>query len=100
MYFYMDYFYLNPSVMMGLQKRMGRSEVNVLLLMMCYMSEKSSNVFINCKESREMFGLYGFSKTPERISAILSSMAKKGVLKREASGIYTLPDGLFKLVNK
>ena len=90
-----DYFYLNPSKMMELSKKMDGSEIKVLLLIMANMSDTHNSVFINCKESREMFASMGYAKTPERISSVLSSMVKKGIIVRKGQGIFALPDMLF-----
>lgn len=51
--------------------------------------------FVNNAENRAIIAQIGFDKTPERISALLGSMVKKGVIKRVINGMYSLPEDLF-----
>ena len=92
-----DYFYVNPSMMVEYCRELSGSEFKVLLGMMYCMSETNSSVFINCTESRQTLASLGYEKTPERISAVLSSLVKKGIIYRKAQGVFTLPENLFKL---
>lgn len=96
-----DYFYLNPSKMMEISKKLGGSEIKMLYAMFYCMACDDRSVFINNAENRKrMAEELDFSKTPERISSILSSLTKKGVIKREMNGVYTVPGDLFRLGDK
>ena len=96
-----DYFYLNPSKMMEVIKKLGGSEIKMLYAMFYCMSCDDRDVFINNAENRKRIAEeLDFDKTPERISSILSSLVKKGVIKKEMNGVYTVPDDLFRLGDK
>jgi hypothetical protein len=90
-----DYCYLNTSKMVELSEKLEGSEIKMLFAIIYCLNESDSDWFINNAENRAKIAHAGFSKTPERFSAILSTMAKKGILKREASGVYSMPEGLF-----
>jgi hypothetical protein len=90
-----DYFYLNPSKMIELSKILGNSEIKMMLGIMYCLSITGEEWFVNNAENRSRIASIGFNKTPERISTQLGSMTKKGVLKREANGVYSIPEGLF-----
>ena len=92
-----DFFYLNPEEMIKLSRTLKGAEIKMLLAMMYCMSTNDSSVFINNAENRALMGEIDFAKTPERISTLLSSLTKKGVIKREVNGVYSLSTGLFKL---
>ena len=90
-----EYFYLNPSKMVELSRQMVGSEIKLLLGMMYCISNSDNKWFVNNAENRSRIAQLGFDKTPERFSAILGSLAKKGIIKREANGVYSLPEDLF-----
>jgi hypothetical protein len=90
-----DYFYLNPSKMVELSKILGNSEIKMMLGIMYCLSTTGEKWFVNNVENRSRMASIGFDKTPERISTLLGSITKKGVLKREANGVYSLPENLF-----
>ena len=90
-----EYFYLNPSKMAELSRQMVGSEIKLLLGMMYCISNSDNKWFVNNAENRSRIARLGFDKTPERVSAILGSLAKKGIIKREANGVYSLPEDLF-----
>lgn len=90
-----DYFYLNPSKMVELSKQLVGSEIKLLLGMMYCTSGSDNKWFVNNAENRAKIAQLGFDKTPERISILLGSMVKKGVLKREINGVYSFPEDLF-----
>lgn len=92
-----DFFYLNPEEMIKLSRTLKGAEIKMLLAMMYCMSINDGSVFINNAENRALMGEIDFAKTPERISTLLSSLTKKGVIKREVNGVYSLPAGLFQL---
>ena len=95
-----EYYYLNSSKMLVLAKRLQGAEVKMLFAMMYCMSSAHSMLFINNKENRERMKDIDFAKSPERISLLLSSLTKKGIIKREFNGVYRLPEDLFLLADK
>lgn len=90
-----NYCYLNTSKMVELSRELEGSEIKMLFAIIYYLNSSESDLFINNAESRNMLAGIGFSKTPERFSAILSSMVKKGVIKREVNGVYSILEELF-----
>ena len=90
-----DYFYLNPSKMVELLKALQGAEIKMLWGTMYCLCTSGDQWFINNADNRKLIAEMGFDKTPERISALLGNLVKKGVLKREANGVYSLVEGLF-----
>lgn len=90
-----NYFYLNPSKMVEIAKDLSGSEIKMLYGIIYCLSVNGSEWFVNNTENRDRIAEVGFDKTRERLGNILSSLVKKGVLKRETQGVYTLPEGLF-----
>lgn len=90
-----DYFYLNPSKMVEFNKVMDGSDIKMLLGIMYCLSETGNEWFVNNAKSREMLKEIGFDKAPERISNILGSLTKKGIITRISNGVYSLPEDLF-----
>lgn len=95
-----DYFYLNPSKMIEVSRELNGSEIKMLYAIMYCLSSGRNQWFVNNASNRKLMAEIGFDKTPERISSLLGSLAKKGILKREASGVYSLLKGLFINPNK
>lgn len=91
-----DYFYLNAEEMVRISRTLKGAEIKMLYAMMYCMSKQETKLFINNVESRKLMKDLGFDKTPERISALLGALVKKGVIKREINGVYSLPDSLFR----
>ena len=60
-----------------------------------YLSSNNKELLIHNAEFREFLSSVGFAKTSIRISTILSSMVKKGVLVREGQGVFSVPGNLF-----
>ena len=81
--------------MVEIAKELQGSEIKMLYGIMYCLSSTGDQWFINNADNRKLISEIGFEKTPERISALLGSLAKKGVLKRETNGVYSLPEGLF-----
>ena len=90
-----DYCYLNTTKMVELSEKLEGSEIKMLFAIIYCLNDSDSGWFVNNAENRAKIAQAGFSKTPERISAILGAMVKKEVLKREANGVYSLPEELF-----
>lgn len=89
-----DYALINASKMHELTMRLSTVECKVMLGVLFYLSSNDKELYINNAETREFLSSLGIGKTPERICAILSSMVKKGVLKREAQGVFSVPGNL------
>lgn len=92
-----DHFYLSPSKMSELTTNLTGSEIKMLLAIMYCLSMDNTKLFVNNRRNRERMKEIDFDKTPVRISMLLSLLAKKGVIIREANALYRLPDGLFLL---
>ena len=90
-----DYFYLNPSKMLELTKKLQGAEIKLIYGIMYCLSSSGNQLFINNAANRKTIAEMGFEKTPERISCLLGCLTKKGILKREANGVYRLVEGLF-----
>lgn len=90
-----DYCYLNTSKMVKLSNVLEGSEIKMLFAIIYCLNENGSKWFANNKTNRTMIANIGFSKTPERISALLGLLVKKGVLKREVNGVYSISEDLF-----
>jgi hypothetical protein len=90
-----DYCYLNASKMLELSKIMDGSEIKMLFAILYCFNNTDSEWFINNSENRRLIAELGFNKTPARFSAILGSMVKKGILKREANSVYSIPRELY-----
>ena len=90
-----DCCYLNTSKMVELSNILEGSEIKMLFAIIYCLNENGSKWFANNKINRAMIASIGFDKTPERISALLGLLVKKGVLKREANGVYSIPEDLF-----
>ena len=90
-----DYCYLNTAKMVELSEKLEGSEIKMLFAIICCLNESDDDWFINNADNRDRMAKAGFNKTPERISTVLGSMVKKGVLKREINGVYSIPEGLF-----
>lgn len=92
-----DYFYLNAEEMIRISKSLKGAELKMLYAIMYCMSCQGTKLFINNAENRKLMKRIEFEKTPERISALLGTLTRKGIIKREVNGVYSLPDSLFKL---
>ena len=90
-----DYCHLNMTKMLELSPVMDGSEIKMLFAIMYCLNESDNNWFVNNAETREKIAQMGFAKTPERFSAILGSMVKKGILNRVTNGVYSLPENLY-----
>ena len=95
-----DYFYLNPSKMVELSRKLSGSEIKMLYGIMYCLSVTGNKKFINNAENRSRVAGIGFNRTRERIGILLSSLVKKKVLKREEHGVYSLLEGLFINANR
>ena len=95
-----DYFYLNVEEMVRISRTLKGAEIKMLYAMMYCVSKQETKLFINNAESRKLMKDLDFDKTPERISALLGTLVKKEVIKREINGVYSLPDSLFRTTLK
>lgn len=90
-----DYCYLNIDKMVELSNKLEGSEIKMVFAIIHCLNNSESNLFINNAETRSRIAELGFSKTPERFSAILGSLVKKGVIMRELNGVYSIPEDLY-----
>lgn len=90
---------INTSKMYKLFKKLTTVEFKMLLMILYYLSSTNKKVLVHNAEFRGFLDSVGFSKTSIRISTILSSMVKKGVLVREGQGVFSVPGNLFLPVN-
>lgn len=86
---------INTSKMKNLFNELSTVEFKMLLMILFYLSSNNKELLIHNADFREFLSSVNFSKTPERISTILSSMTKKGVLVKEAMGVYSVPEGIY-----
>lgn len=90
-----DYCYLNIDKMVELSNKLEGSEIKMIFAIIRCLNDSENNLFINNAENRSRIAKLGFSKTPERFSSILGSLTKKGVLKRELNGVYSISENLY-----
>lgn len=89
-----EYCLLNMSKMLELSNRLDGSEVKMLFAIIYCLINNSSNLFVNNASNRDIIANLGFKKTSARFSSLLGSLVKKGILKREANGVYSLLEEL------
>lgn len=85
---------INTSKMKSLFKELSTVEFKMLSMILFYLSSNNKKLFIHNADFRNFLSSVNFSKTPERISTILSSLTKKGILIKEAMGVYSVPEGM------
>jgi hypothetical protein len=90
-----DYCYLNIDKMVELSNKLDGSEIKMIFAIIHCLNNSESNLFINNAENRNRIAKLGLYKTPERFSSILGSLTKKGVLKRELNGVYSISENLY-----
>lgn len=90
-----DFALINASQMHRVFNELSTVEFKMLLMVVFYLSSNNKELLIHNAEFREFLSSVGFAKTSIRISTILSSMVKKGVLVREGQGVFSVPGNLF-----
>ena len=90
-----DFALINASQMHRVFNKLSTVEFKMLLMIVFYLSSNNKELLIHNAEFREFLSSVGFAKTSIRISTILSSMVKKGVLVREGQGVFSVPRNLF-----
>lgn len=85
---------INISKIKNLFNELSTVEFKMLLMILFYLSSNNKKLLIHNADFREFLSSVNFSKTPERISTILSSMTKKGILIKEVMGVYSVPEGI------
>ena len=80
----------NLASMPGLFNSLNVSEMKLVFVLAHYSCSRNKSVFVNSAENREWLASFGFKRTPERISTLLSSLARKGMLVKEGTGVYSL----------
>ena len=91
----MNNFFMNQTKAIEMMMGLEGAEIKMIFAINHCLKESGDNMFINNAHNRNRMAKSGFSKTPERISCLLSSLVKKGILVKEGQGIYTFKDGLF-----
>jgi len=86
---------INASKLGKLFNDLTTVEFKMLLMILYYLSSNNKEVLVHNADFRDFLASVGFSKTSIRISTILSSMVKKGVLVREGHGVFSVPGNLF-----
>lgn len=86
---------INASKLGKFFNKLTTVEFKMLLMVLFYLSSNNRELLLHNSEFRGFLDSVGFSKTPIRISTILSSMVKKGVLVREGQGVFSVPENLF-----
>lgn len=94
-----DFALINASQMHRVFNKLSTVEFKMLLMIVFYLSSNNLELLIHNAEFREFLSSVGFAKTSIRISTILSSMIKKGVLVREGQGVFSVPGNLFSPAN-
>lgn len=94
-----DFALINASQMHRVFNKLSTVEFKMLLMIVFYLSSNNRELLIHNAEFREFLFSVGFAKTSIRISTILSSMVKKGVLVREGQGVFSVPGNLFSPAN-
>lgn len=90
-----DFALINASQMHRVFNELSTVEFKMLLMIVFYLSSNNKELLVHNAEFREFLSSVGFAKTSIRISTILSSMVKKGVLVREGQGVFYVPGNLF-----
>ena len=90
-----DFALINATQMHRVFNELSTVEFKMLLMVVFYLSSNNKELLIHNAEFREFLTSVGFAKTSIRISTILSSMVKKGVLVREGQGVFSVPGNLF-----
>lgn len=90
-----DYCYLNTDKMLELSKNLDGSEIKMMLAIIYVLNNTDGYWFVNNADTREMLAGIGFAKSPERFSAILGSLVKKGIIERKSNSVYNIPRELY-----
>lgn len=90
-----DYCYLNTDKMLELSKNLDGSEIKMMLAIIYVLNNTDDYWFVNNTSTRKMLAGIGFVKSPERFSAILGSLARKGVIERKSNSVYSIPTELY-----
>lgn len=90
-----DYAYLNAHRLPEVMLKLTGSEIKMMLAILFYLSSESKSFFANSPETREYLTTLDINLSRERICSILSNLVKKGVLKREVQGVYSVDQKLY-----
>ena len=85
-----DFALINASQMHRVFNELSTVEFKMLLMIVFYLSSNNKELLIHNAEFREFLSSVGFAKTSIRISTILSSMVKKGVLVLKQEKLQSL----------
>lgn len=86
---------INASKMKNIFNVLSTVELKMLLMVLYYLSSNNKELLVHNADFRDFLASVNFSKTPERISTILASMVKKGVLVRESIGVYSVSEDMY-----
>ena len=90
----------STSEMEKVFNKVNVSEFKLIFVLVHYLAIKDKNVFINNAETRDYLASMGFKRTPVRVSTVLSSLARKKIIKKEGVGVYSIPESLFNIINE
>lgn len=90
-----SYGFINAEKLPGIVKDLKGSELKMLLLILCYLSSTRKQYLVNNEELRKYMASMNYDVTPERTCMVLSSLVKKGILKREVKGVFSVLGDLY-----
>lgn len=90
-----SYGFINAEKLPMIASKLHGSELKLLLFIFSYLSSNRKQYLANNEEWRDYTASMGYAVTPERMSAVLSSLVKKGILKRELKGIFSIEEDLY-----
>ena len=90
-----DFIYLSLSMMAKCMKVLDGGELKMLYGILYCLCCSDKEVFINNDANRQFIREFGFDKSSIRMSNLLYSLTKKGILIKEGHGVYSVVDGLY-----
>lgn len=90
-----SYGFINAEKLPSIIKDLKGSELKMLLLILCYLSSSRKQYLVNNEDWRKYMSSMNYNVTPERTSMVLSSLVKKGILKREVKGVFSILGDLY-----
>lgn len=87
--------FLNAEELPKICKDLQGAEIKMLLLIICYLSSTDKQYLANNEEWRSFMESMDYKLTPERTSTVLSALVKKGILKREVKGVFSIIGNLY-----
>ena len=90
----------NLSALPVLFSNLSVSELKLIFVLAYYISTTDKSVFINSAENREWLASYGFKRTPNRISDLLTGLERKKMVIKEGIDTYSLNKHIMASINK